>query len=137
MTRRRIVLASASPRRKQLMSELGIEFEIIPSTTEESAELHENASHLVKRLAELKACDVAKRVEDGIVIGADTVVVLDGKILGKPHSKQEAREMITALGGKTHEVITSIAMIDAKSKKTLIKSTTTKVKFRKISENKP
>ena len=71
-------------------------------------------------------------MQEGIVIAADTVVVLEGKILGKPHSKDEARLMIKSLSNKTHEVITSIVMIDVQNAKTLVKSTTTKVSFRKI-----
>ena len=128
----KIILASASPRRRELLSKIGLEFEVIPSNCDEKLSDDIFSYEKIETLALNKAKDVINKVDDGVIIAADTVVVLDGKILGKPHSKQEAREMITALGGRTHEVITSIAMIDVKKEKILVKSTSTKVTFRKI-----
>lgn len=129
----KIILASGSPRRKELLEKIGLKFDVIPSNYEEKLSDNIFSYEKIETLALNKAKDVASRIkEDAIIIAADTVVVLEGKILGKPHSKQEAREMITNLSNKTHEVITSIAMINTKTDKTLIKSTSTKVKFRKI-----
>ena len=129
----KIILASNSPRRKELLKKIGLEFDVIPSNYEEKLSDNIFSYKKIENLALNKAKDVAERIkEDAIIIAADTVVVLNKKILGKPHSKQEAREMITNLSGKTHEVITSIAMINTHNHKTLIKSTSTKVKFRKI-----
>lgn len=129
----KIILASASPRRKELLSKIGLKFEVIPSEYDEKISDNIFSYKKIETLALNKAKDVEKKVnEPAIIIAADTVVVLDGKILGKPHSKQEAKEMITSLGGKTHEVITSIAMINTSSKKTIVKSTSTEVTFRNL-----
>ena len=131
----KIILASNSPRRKELLKKIGLEFEVIPSNFEENLPDDNFSYEKIENLAVNKARDVEKRITDpAIIIAADTVVVLNGKILGKPHSKQEAKEMISSLSGKTHEVITSIAMINTENKKTLINSTSTKVTFRKISQ---
>ncbi|MCR4881739.1 MAG: Maf family protein [bacterium] len=129
----KIILASASPRRKELLSKIGLEFEVIPSNYDEKIQDNIFTYEKIETLAKNKAIDVAQRItEPAVIIAADTVVVLDGKILGKPHSKQDAEEMIKSLSGKTHEVITSIAMINTKTGKTLVKSTSTEVTFRKI-----
>lgn len=129
----KIILASASPRRKELLSKIGLKFDVIPSNYEEKLSDDNFEYKKIETLALNKAKDVERRInEEAVIISADTVVVLDGKILGKPHSKQEAREMISSLSGKTHEVITSIAMINTKTGKTLVKSTSTEVTFRKI-----
>ena len=132
---RKIILASASPRRRDLLSKIGLEFEVIPSNYDEKLGNDNFTYEKIENLALNKAKDVEARIdEDALIIAADTVVVLDGKILGKPHTKQEAREMISALSGRIHEVITAIAMVDKTSQKTIVHSNTTKVKFRKISE---
>lgn len=128
----KIILASASPRRKDLLEKIGLEFQVLPSNYEEQLEDDDFSYEKIENLALNKAKDVAEKLQEGIVIAADTVVVLEGKILGKPHSKDEARLMIKSLSNKTHEVITSIVMIDVQNAKTLVKSTTTKVSFRKI-----
>lgn len=129
----KIILASASPRRKELLEKIGLKFEVIPSNYDEKLSDNIFSYQKIETLAKNKALDVAKRTtQDAIIISADTVVVLEGKILGKPHSKDEAREMIKSLSGKTHEVITSIAMINTKTNVKLTKSTSTKVTFRKI-----
>lgn len=132
---KKLILASASPRRKKLLSKIGLEFEVLPSNYDEKLSDDNFSYEKIEMLALNKAKDVAERItEDAIVISADTVVVLDGKILGKPHSKQDAFHMISSLSGRVHEVITSIAMIDTKDKKTLLRSNTTKVFFREISK---
>lgn len=108
----KIILASASPRRRELLEQIGMEFEVITSDVEEVYTSTE-PEEIVKELALLKAFDVAQ-VQEGhcVVIGADTVVVQDGKILGKPKSEEEAFEMLMALQGKDHLVYTGIAMIE-------------------------
>ena len=114
----RYVLASASPRRKELLGMLGISFDIIPSDAEE--ELDGLApSELVERLSYAKASDVYSKLteNDGygidrlVVIGADTVVYCGGRILGKPSDVQEAVEMLRLLGGRVHEVYTGVSLI--------------------------
>ena len=131
----KIVLASASPRRRELLSKIGLKFDVIPSDYDEKISDDTFSYEKIENLALNKAKDVVNKLdENAVVIAADTVVVLDGKILGKPHSKQDAREMISSLSDKTHKVITSIAMINTKTQKTLVKSTTTNVTFRFIPE---
>lgn len=109
----RLVLASASPRRREILSEIGILFDVRPSTIEERPEPGESAAALVERLAREKALDVAQRLAaepPRPVLGADTVVVLDGEILGKPRDEAHAVEMLSRLVGRAHQVMTGIAL---------------------------
>lgn len=132
---KKLILASNSPRRKELLSKIGLQFEVIPSNYDEKISDNIFTYEKIENIALNKAKDVQNRIqENAIIISADTVVVLDGKILGKPHSKEEARTMIIGLSNKTHEVVTSIAMIDTETKKTIVHSTSTKVTFREISK---
>lgn len=105
------ILASGSPRRKELLSLLINDFKIIPSGEEETPPDNLPADRQPEYLACIKALSVAKNNPDCIVIGADTSVISEGKILGKPKSTDNAREMITALSGKTHKVITGCAVV--------------------------
>ena len=134
----RLVLASASPRRRELLSQIGLEFTVMPSTKEENAKTTE-AGALVQELSRQKAVDIWERIYGGqgqnpdadqeqiseetqepnlngkrqpelLVIGADTVVCCEGKILGKPHSREAAAEMLTALQGRSHEVYTGVTL---------------------------
>lgn len=112
-----VILASASPRRLSLLHQIGIEPAVIPSTIEEVAE-GTSPVEIVQSLSRQKAADVAGYFRDGeIVIGADTIVVLDGAILGKPHSHEEAAEMIRRLSGRSHEVFTGVTVIRADAEK--------------------
>lgn len=107
----KIVLASNSPRRKEILEQVGISFSSIPSELEEVSD-KEDAIDLVEDLASNKATDVMKGLEGPvIVIGADTVVVQNGTIMGKPKSREEAREMLTKLQGSAHEVYTGVVII--------------------------
>ena len=134
----RLVLASASPRRRELLSQIGLEFTVMPSTKEENAKTTE-AGALVQELSRQKAADIWEQLSGGqgqnpdadqeqiseetqephlngkrqpelLVIGADTVVCCEGKILGKPHSREAAAEMLTALQGRSHEVYTGVTL---------------------------
>lgn len=134
----RLVLASASPRRRELLSQIGLEFTVMPSTKEENAKTTE-AGALVQELSRQKAVDIweqlsgdqgqnpdadqeqiseetqepnlnGKRQPELLVIGADTVVCCEGKILGKPHDREAAVEMLTALQGRSHEVYTGVTL---------------------------
>ena len=134
----RLVLASASPRRRELLSQIGLEFSVMPSTKEENAKTTE-AGALVQELSRQKAVDIWEQLSGGqgqnpdadqeqiseetqepnlngkrqpelLVIGADTVVCCEGKILGKPHSRESAAEMLTALQGRSHEVYTGVTL---------------------------
>ncbi len=105
-----IVLASQSPRRAQLLQQLGLHFEVQPADVDESYQQGETARAHVERLAREKARAIASRRPDALVIGSDTVVVLDGLVLGKPKSRNEAVDMLMQLQGRSHRVETGIAI---------------------------
>ena len=109
---KKIILASASPRRRELMEQAGYEFEIQVSHKEETY-ISETPAEIVKELALLKAKDIAEQnvQQDLIVIGADTVVAYEGKILGKPKSREDAFEMIQGFQGDKHQVYTGVAIL--------------------------
>jgi septum formation protein len=109
-----IVLASASPRRKDLLLGLGLHFRIVPSTVDEVYLDCETPEDHVSRLALAKALDVAERFPDAWVLGADTVVVIDQRILGKPKSRREARTRLATLTGRSHEVFTGYALVHSR-----------------------
>jgi len=131
----KLVLASRSPRRIELLKMLGCKFQIIPSKIEEKINPRLSPIQNVKRLSRLKVLDVASKVLDGIVIAADTDVVLNGEILGKPKNKKEAYKMLKKLSGKKHQVITGLAVVDAKTKKIFQDVVITKMKFRKLNRD--
>jgi septum formation protein len=110
-----IVLASSSPRRRRLLRELGVRFSVRVPDVDERPQPGELPGPHVRRLALAKARVVARQLAPGCgarwVVGADTVVVLDGRILGKPRDAGEAREMLARLSGRTHEVLTGVALV--------------------------
>ena len=107
----RIILASGSPRRKELLSLMGVTYEVMVSQKEEKLEDIE-PSGLVMELAKMKACDIAEKVEGpAVILGADTVVSCKNKVLGKPKDTEDARRMIAMLAGNSHEVYTGVTMI--------------------------
>lgn len=107
----KLILASASPRRRELMALAGFDFEVITADVDEVLDPSLEPCELVMSLAFQKASAVAEYNPDAAVIGADTVVVLDGKVLGKPHSEEEAVQMLRELSGNTHEVYTGVCII--------------------------
>ena len=135
MKKVKLILASGSPRRIELLKMLGCKFQIIPSKVEEKINPRLSPIQKVKKLSRLKALDVASKISEGIVIAADTIVVLDKKILGKPKTKKEAKEMLEKLSGKEHRVITGLAVVDAKTKKALQDFVTARVKFRELNKD--
>jgi len=106
----RLILASKSPRRYDLLKQIGLDFEVIPSHVEETFAPGESPREHVVRLAEEKAFDVGNRFPECWVIGADTIVYVDGIILGKPKSREEAMEMLRLMSGKEHRVLTGISV---------------------------
>ena len=111
-----VVLASASPRRSELLAMLGIEFTVKPSLKDEPNPVdYQTAMGYVIECARLKAKDIAKHHPESVVIGSDTVVVLGGEILLKPKSREEAVDFLTRLSGKTHDVITAVSIIKGAS----------------------
>lgn len=134
--KKKIVLASASPRRKKLLSQIGLNFIVESSNIDEQFD-KENSDFgsLVKDLAYKKAKNVARNYTDGIIIGADTIVAIEGSILGKPNSEYEAKMMLKKLSGKWHSVFTGVAVIDLDSKVILTDFVESKVKFKKLSRS--
>ena len=110
----KLTLASGSPRRAQILSDAGFEFDVAPAEIDEDAFLVDvgDFSNAVQKLALAKAESIAARSQGGYVLGADTIVVLDGVVLGKPESVEQAHAMLRSLSGKSHEVITGIAIIN-------------------------
>jgi septum formation protein len=107
-----LVLASGSPRRRELIGDLGLDFDVKPSQAEESAPLpDENPTDYALRMATLKTEEVAARFPGRVVLGADTIVVLGDRIMGKPADATDALTMLTALSGRTHQVITAFCLI--------------------------
>ncbi len=127
-----IVLASASPRRRALLRQLGLPFRTVPSRVSEELSDELPPGTLVERLAELKARDVAARIPQGLVIGADTVVVVDGRVLGKPADPAEAEAMLTLLQGRWHEVFTGVAVAAAGGHRVLVAHERTRVAFKPL-----
>lgn len=131
---KKLILASSSPRRAELMKQIGLNFEIKVSSVDEALLPGLRPPELVERLAESKAAAVARELNDGIVIGADTVVVWREQVLGKPLSEAEAFDMLSKLQGGVHEVFTGVALIDARSGKVLVSHEKTRVFFRAVEE---
>jgi len=133
--RKRLVLASGSPRRRELLEMIGLDFDVnVPDVHETS--LHENdPSRFVTEVALAKALSVSASCEDALVLGADTVVVLDGRILGKPRDAADAARMLRALGGRTHEVYTGIALVDSVTGLTKTGFERSEVTMKKLTED--
>ncbi len=129
----KIILASGSPRRKELMALLfGDNFEIITSAYEEDNTLNLPPKELVLLHSLEKGRDVAEKLQEGIVIAADTLVSFENKVLGKPKTAQEAKEMLNKINGKMVEVLTGLAVIDTKSKKELQDFEKAKIKIKQM-----
>ena len=132
----RLILASASPRRASLLSQIGLTFAVCPSDVVEpplSVYSNKSASEITRELALIKAKAVAQDHNDGVIIGADTLVSLDGELLGKPSDDADALKMLTRLSGNSHEVVTGVTLIDAATGRNSVWSETTQVDFRELS----
>jgi septum formation protein len=127
-----IVLASASPRRVELLASAGLPFVVVPSTVVEERHSGEPPDALVRRLAAAKARDVAAGRSDGVVIGADTAVVLDGDVLGKPGDDGEARAMLARLSGRVHDVLTGYDVYDVLARRAEGGVVRTRVEFARL-----
>ena len=130
-----IILASASPRRKEILENTNIKFDIISSSIEELVLDGESPCQMVMRLAFEKGIDIASKHKSDLVISADTIVVLDDNVLGKPKDEEEARQMISNLSGRTHQVITGISLINLENNKKIIDYVVSNVKFKKLSKD--
>ena len=130
-----LILASASPRRRELLTQIGVKFEIKISDVEEVMDASLSAEAQVQSLALQKAQAVATSLNEGWVLGADTVVVNNGVLLGKPRNETEAKEMLESLSGKWHQVMTAVALVDASGEQqTWTSVEITNVKFRDLTE---
>lgn len=130
----RLILASASPRRSALLSQIGLTFEIFPCEIEEPApDNNLSPEKATRKLAKLKARVVAERFTDGVVIGADTLVLHKKELLGKPKNKADAKLMLSRLSGKSHKVITGVSLINVKNQTESNWAEITKVYFRNLS----
>jgi septum formation protein len=128
----RIILASASPRRSGLLKEWGLKFKVMPSLADESTKI-KKPSLVVKELALRKAFSISAKLKSGIVIGADTIVVLNGEIIGKPDGEKDAERILGKLNGTFHRVYSGIAVIDAGTGRRVVDYEVSKVKMRRIS----
>ncbi len=136
---KKIILASSSPRRREILEKMGLEFEIIPSDYEENLETPEFSYEKIEGLAYFKALDVAKKVvsyfdKPQIILGADTVVVFENEILGKPRDSKDAVKMLKRLSGQKHFVVTSLCAINSLTFEKTTQSTTSYVEFEKLSD---
>ncbi len=129
----KIILASKSPRRKELLEKIGIAIQILPSNIDEASVSIKNPEDYVKELAFLKADSIAFIHNDSWIIGADTIVVVQDQILGKPQSKSNAKEMLNRLNNKVHSVYTGFCIMNRKKEIILKKSVETKVYFKELS----
>jgi septum formation protein len=127
-----IILASASPRRKELLEKIGLRFKVEPSNYEEDMHSGLEPHEFAQRISLEKAKVVASKHKNAIVIAADTFIVFGGQILGKPHTEKEARKMLKTISGKSHSVITGFSIIDNGTNRTLSKSVETKIYIRKL-----
>ncbi len=128
----RLILASASPRRSELLRRMGLDFAVIPSGADEALRGGETPREHVLRLAEEKALAIARRHPDAWVLGADTAVIVNGEILGKPQSVAEAREMLGKLSGREHEVLTGFSIVRQKTGTRIREAVESTVRFREI-----
>ena len=129
-----IILASNSPRRKELLRQIGVSFTVDPADVDERPFPGERPEDYAVRVALDKARVAAARSKNGVIIAADTIVVVDDTILGKPADRNDAERMLTVLSGRVHRVITGLAVIDAADGKTMTNSVVTSVWFRDLSQ---
>jgi septum formation protein len=130
----RLVLASASPRRAEILRAVGWPFETQAADVDEAVRAGEGAAEYVERLAREKAGAVARGLLFGLVLGADTAVVAGGEILGKPRDGGDARRMLRSLSGRWHDVLTGVALVRAEDSRTRVAHARTRVRFREMSD---
>lgn len=129
---RKIILASASQRRKELLALTGLKFKVEPGDYKEDMNLKLSPHELARFLSLEKAKSVAGKYDNAIIIAADTFVIIREQILGKPHTGEEARRMLLLLEGRVHSVITGFTVLDTDTGKKLSRSVETKVTFKKL-----
>lgn len=131
----KLILASSSPRRKDILQQLGLKFDIISSNIEEVFDKNLNPEEVAKSLAYQKAYDVASNLKgEYLIIGSDTIVVLNNEILGKPYDEHDVYSMLRKLSGKTHQVMTGLCVYNTKDNSYLAETDINMVRFREISD---
>ena len=130
----RLVLASASPRRAEILRAVGWPFEAEAADVDEALRAGEPPADYVERLAREKAGAVARARLFGLVLGADTVVVVGGEVLGKPRDEEDARRMLRLLRGRWHEVLTGVALLRAEDERTAVAHARTRVRFAEMTD---
>lgn len=130
----RLILASGSPRRREILELLGLEFEVVESLFDEDLIKTDDPQELVEELALQKALAVAEHCPDAVIIGGDTTVTFGEESLGKANSEEEARQMFGGLVGKTHKVITGVAVVNSLTNESVVGSEEGLVTFREASE---
>ena len=129
-----LILASKSPRRRYLLEQAGLEFSVIPSNIDESRMPRSSPEAYVRILSEAKADSVSQKYPEKWVIGADTIVLNNGDILGKPESKEDARTMLQRLSGQTHQVLTGYTIVCKAKNKKFSETVKTDVRFKYLSD---
>ena len=133
-TMKTVILASASPRRKELLEKIGLKFEVDASGCEEETDAGLYPHELVRQLSIKKAKSVAVRHKNALIIAADTIGVMGDKILGKPHTENEARKMLHEISSKSHSVITGFTVLDTATNKIISRTVNTKVYLKKLTK---
>lgn len=132
VTQPKLVLASGSPRRKELLTQLGVEFEVLVSDVEEAQRAEEQAQDYVTRLSKDKALAGLTLREDAVVLGSDTIVVCDGQVLEKPENLAHSKQMLSMLSGRAHQVMTAVTLVSRERSESVV--VTTNVWFKPLSE---
>jgi septum formation protein len=135
LQQRQIVLASGSPRRRELLEKIGLTFKVDPSDYPENLSATIKPEELVAEISLGKALSVASRYPDSIIIAADTIGVIGKRVIGKPHTAGEAAKMLGWLSGRSHRVITGLTVLDSKSGKAVSETVETRVYFKKLSQD--
>lgn len=139
----KLVLASASPRRREILAGAGLHFEVLSTSVDERQLSAESPDALVRRLAAAKAAAASQAILNDArlaelrglpILGADTIVVIDGRVLGKPASDEEARQMLRLLAGRTHQVLTGVALLFNSVLQMEVEVATTEVEFRALDD---
>lgn len=133
---KKIILASTSPRRKDILHQIGLDFDIIPSSYEEDMSLSKTPEDLVQYLAEQKGKVVAQQQNTtaAVIISSDTIVAIDGNILGKPQSREEAKNMLRLISNRTHDVYSGVCVIDTETNDQTVFYSSAKITMRELSE---
>jgi septum formation protein len=130
----RLILASASPRRQELLQKAGVAFTVVPSDIPETIQTGETPEEYVLRVAAEKALDVARKHPDTWVLGADTIVEIDGEVLGKPRDQADGQRMLRLLSGRTHRVITAFLLLDEENQVRAKQMVSSSVTFKSLSD---